>query len=262
MFKDLKLHIRDGGFINTNIPAYTDGVLRTALRRFLAFPSLKRQQYSQKGLSIAFDGYSYIGQKDSLNQYDKDLLHSFVLSNISREENFPQAFQKYLKQEFLEQLSFIRELEKKVLKILGFSESRAFYEEHSKHMVSSNFYPELDVAIQKIVPVDRLSFHTDVSLFSVFLFGLESGFVYEKPTGQIVLLDTIEEMVLFPGYFTELVTKGKIKALKHGVVFPGNRTEERFLFAFFSIPKSDAILELSSFKGSGSEYYQHYLNQF
>ncbi len=215
MFKDLKLHIRDGGFMSTNIPAYTDGVLRTALRRFLAFPSLKRQQYSQKGLSIAFDGYSYIGQKDSLNQYDKDLLHSFVLSNISREENFPQAFQKYLKQEFLEQLSFIRELEKKVLKILGFSESRAFYEEHSKHMVSSNFYPELDVAIQKIVPVDRLSFHTDVSLFSVFLFGLESGFAYKKPKGERVVLDTVDEVGLFLGYFMELLSNGTIKAFNH-----------------------------------------------
>lgn len=262
MFKDLKLKIRDGGFISTNIPAYTDGVLRTALRRFLALPSLEQQQYSQKELSIAFDGYSYIGQKDSLNQYDKDLLHSFVLSNISREESFPQAFQKYLKQEFLEQLVFIRKLEKEVLKTLGFPESRVFYEEHIKHMVSCNFYPELDVATQKIMPADRLSFHTDVSLFSVFLFGLEAGFVYEKPTGEKVVLDTIDEMVLFPGYFMELLTKGKIRALKHGVVLPENRTEERFSFAFFSIPKPDAILELSSFKGSGSEYYQHYLNQF
>jgi isopenicillin N synthase-like dioxygenase len=262
MFKNLKRTLSDGGFINANIPAYTDDVLRTALRQFLELPPLEQQQYSQKELSIAFDGYSYLGQKDSLNQYDKDLLHSVVLSDISKEEYFPQAFQKYLQQEFPEQLSFIRKLEKEVLKNLGFPEYEAFYEEHIRHTVSCNFYPELDVPTQKIVPADRLSFHTDVSLFSVFLFGLESGFAYKKPNGEKVVLDTVDEVGLFLGYFMELLSKGKIKALNHALALAKNRIEERFSFAFFSIPQLNANLQLSSFNGSGSDYYQHYLNQF
>lgn len=262
MFKDLMLHLRDGVFITTNIPAFNDDLIRTALRRFLELSPFERQQYSQKEIAVGFDGYSYLGQDDSLNQYDKDLLHSFVLSDISKEEHFPQAFQKYLQKKFPEQLSFIRELEKEVLKNLGFPEYLAFYEQYIKHMVSCNFYPELDTATKKKVPAERLSFHTDVSLFSVFLFGLESGFAYEKPNGEKVVLDTVDEVVLFPGYFMELLSKGKIKALIHGVVLPENRMEERFSFAFFSIPKPNATLELSSFNGSGSDYYQYYLNQF
>ncbi|MFT5735743.1 MAG: isopenicillin N synthase-like dioxygenase [Maribacter sp.] len=262
MFKDLKLILRDGGFISTNIPAYAHGVLETALRWFLELPSLERQQYSQKEFAVGFDGYSYLGQKDSLNQYDKDLLHSFGLSNISKEEYFPQAFQKYLQQEFLEQVSFIRKLKKEVLKTLGFPEYVVFYEKHIRHMISCNFYPELDVPTQKIVPGDRLSFHTDVSLFSVFLFGLESGFACEMLTGEKIVLDALDEVVLFSVYFMELLTNGKIKALNHGVALPENRMQERFSFTFFSIPQLDATLQLSSFKGTGSDYYQHYLKQF
>ncbi len=262
MFKDLKLNVRDGGFITTNIPAFNNDLIRTALRRFLELSPMERQQYSQKEIAVGFDGYSYLGQGDSLNQYDKDLLHSFVLSNISKEEYFPQTFQKYFQKEFPKQLSFIRELENEVLNALNFSEYVAFYEEHIKHMVSCNFYPRLDTVNQRMATADRLSFHIDVSLFSVFLFGLESGFAYEKPNGEKVFLDTVDEVVLFPGYFMELLSKGKVKALNHGVVLPENRTEERFSFAFFSIPKPDANLELSSFNGSGSDYYQNYLNQF
>ncbi|CAN0587399.1 unnamed protein product, partial [Ectocarpus sp. 12 AP-2014] len=180
MFQDLKLRLRDDGFITTNIPASKDTVLRTALQRFLEMPLSERMQYSQRKLGIAFDGYSYMGQADSLNQYDKDLLHSFVLSNISAVATFPETFQEYLRQEFLEQLAYIKALEKEVLHWLGFSEFQTFYDDHINHMVSCNFYPELDLENQKEKVVDRLSFHTDVSLFSIFLFGLEAGFAYEK----------------------------------------------------------------------------------
>lgn len=262
MFQNLKLALRDDGFITTNIPAAKDTVLRTALQRFLELPLSKRMQNSQKKLGVAFDGYSYMGQTDSLNQYDTDLLHSFVLSNISKEDTFPENFQEYLKQEFPEQLAYIRALEKEVLHCLGFAELTGFYEDNMKHMVSCNFYPELGVGVQEINTADRLSFHTDVSLFSVFLFGLEPGFAYEKPNGEKVILDTIDEVVLFPGNFMELVTNGRIKALNHGVILPENSRKERFSFAFFSIPRPNASLQLSSFNGTGQQYYEHYLNQF
>lgn len=262
MFKDLKLNLRDGGFITTNISAFNDDLLRTALQRFLVLSPVERQNYSQNELSLAFDGYSFLGQTDSLNQYDKDLLHSFVLSDIGKLERFPEAFQSYLRQEFPEHLAYIRALEIEVLNTFGFSEYVTLYEEQIKHMVSCNFYPELDLTAQKIMPADRLSFHTDVSLFSVFLFGIEPGFAYEKPNGDKVKLDTIDKVVLFPGYLLELLTNGKIKALNHGVTLPENRTEERFSFAFFSIPKPDASIQLESFKGGGTDYYHHYLNQF
>jgi len=261
MFQDLKLHHRDS-FITTNIPAFKDSELRTALQRFLGLPQTQRMEFSQKELGVAFDGYSYLGQTDSLNQYDKDLLHSFVISDISDQENFPEAFQAYLSQEFPEQLVLIKELEKEVLKRLGFREFGAFYENHIKHMVSCNFYPELAVKAHNILPSERLSYHTDVSLFSVFLFGLESGFSYERASGDKVVLDHIDEVVLFPGYLMELMTNGKIKALKHGVILPENRTEQRFSFAFFSLPAPQANIQFGSFKGSGKDYYEQYLNQF
>lgn len=262
MFQDLKLRLRDDGFITTNIPAFKDTVLRTALQRFLGLPLSERMQYAQKKLGVAFDGYSYMGQADSLNQYDKDLLHSFVLSNISAVATFPEIFQEYLKQKFPEQLAYSTALEKEVLHWLGFSELDLFYDDHIKHMVSCNFYPALDLTDQKTKASDRLSFHTDVSLFSVFLFGLESGFAYEKSSGEKVLQNAIDEVVLFPGYFMELMTNGKIKALNHGVILPENSREERFSFAFFSIPKPRASIQHSSFAGSGQAYYEHYLNQF
>jgi isopenicillin N synthase-like dioxygenase len=262
MFQDLKLSLGDDGFIKTDIPAFKDSGLRTALQRFLELPLSERMQYSQKKFGVAFDGYSYMGQTDSLNQYDKDRLHSFVLSYISTKKTFPEAFEIYLNQEFPEQLEYIKALEKEVLDWLGFSEFHMFYDDHISHMISCNFYPELDFENQKLKVKDRLSFHTDVSLFSVFLFGLEPGFAYTKANGEKVIRDTIDEVVLFPSYFMELLSNGKIKALNHGVVLPENRTEERFSFAFFSIPKPDAMLQLDSFKGSGADYYQHYLNQF
>lgn len=262
MFQDLKLAFGDGGLITTNIPAAKDTVLRTALQGFLALPLPERMQYSQQQLGMAFDGYSYMGQADSINQYDTDLLHSFVLSNISSGKTFPHTFQEYLKNAFQEQLGYIRALEKEVLNWLGFSELEGFYEDHIKHMVSCNFYPELGSAHQKTKALDRLSFHTDVSLFSVFLFGLESGFAYEKSSGEKVILNAMAEVVLFPGHFMELVTNGRIKALNHGVVLPENTREERFSFAFFSIPRPNASLQLGSFNGTGQTYYEHYLNQF
>ncbi|AZQ60106.1 hypothetical protein EJ994_15340 [Maribacter sp. MJ134] len=261
MFQDLKLHHRDG-FITTNIPALKDSKLRAALQRFLVLPLSKRMKYSQKKLEVAFDGYSYMGQTDSLNQYDSDLLHSFVLSDISDQENFPQPFQQYLSQEFPEQLLLIRELEKEILKRLGFSKFNIFYENHVSHMVSCNFYPELTNSVHNIELSERLSYHTDVSLFSIFLFGLESGFSYEKSSGDKVVLDSIDEVVLFPGHLMELMSNGKIKALNHGVVLPENRMEQRFSFAFFSLPKPQANMQFGSFKGSGKDYYKQYLNQF
>ncbi|MFD0798987.1 2OG-Fe(II) oxygenase family protein [Maribacter chungangensis] len=262
MFQDLKLRLRDDGFITTNIPASKDSVLRTALQRFLELPLSERMQYSQKKLGVAFDGYSYMGQTDSLNQYDKDLLHSFVLSDISTVETFPETFQEYLKQEFPEQLAYINALEKKVLHWLGVSELDLFYDDYIKQMVSCNYYPALALTDQKTKPLDRLSFHTDVSLFSVFLFGLESGFAYEKSNGKKVLQNAIDEVVLFPGCFMELMTNGKIKALNHGVILPENSSEERFSFAFFSIPEPRASIQHSSFTGSGKAYYEYYLNKF
>lgn len=262
MLQDLKINLRYDGFITTNISASKDIVLRTALQRFLELPLSERMLYSQKKLGVAFDGYSYMGQTDSLNQYDKDLLHSFVLSDISSQENFPQPFQEYISQEFPQQLVYIRALEKKVLKALGFSEFNMFYDEHIKHMVSCNFYPELDLPNQKTNSLNRLSFHTDVSLFSVFLFGLESGFAYENSNGEKRIQHTINEVVLFPSYFMELLTNGKIKALSHGVILPENSMKERYSFAFFSMPKPNASIQFGSFRGSGQEYYEHYLNQF
>lgn len=261
-FKNLRLAIKDNGFISTNVPVLKDTVLRTALRGFLELPLLQRVNYGQNRLGTAFDGYSYLGQTDSLNQYDKDLLHSFVLSDISEKKAFPDAFQEYLKAVFPEQLTLIKTLEIEVLKWLGMSTLNPFYEEYITHMVSCNYYPELDLVANRTKSTDRLSFHNDVSLFSVFPFGLEGGFAYENDHGEKVVQEATEEMILFPGYFMELMSNGKIKALSHGVLLPENTSKERFSFAFFSIPKPNARIACNLFHGNGRAYYEHYLNQF
>ena len=107
----------------------------------------------------------------------------------------------------------------------------------------------------------RLSKHVDVSLFTVFVYGASNGFTYEDEFGDLKPLHVSEHCVVFPGYLLEYITKGKYKALPHQVDLPQHH-EERYSFAFFSIPKPKQEMVFNDLEFTSETYYKAYLELF
>ena len=94
--------------LETNIKKSLDDVIKDAFKAFLEQPKDYKNTYRQSHFNCAFDGYSFLGQTDSLNQYSTDLLYSFVLSRFSSVDKFPKEFSKLFLYNWLN--SFIDEL--------------------------------------------------------------------------------------------------------------------------------------------------------
>ncbi|WP_420580383.1 2OG-Fe(II) oxygenase family protein [Reichenbachiella sp.] len=251
----------DGGLIVTDCPSQSAKVIQSSFRNFLYQPRAYQKNYLQKNFTQAFDGYSYLGQKDSSNQYETDLLHSFVISGLSPIHKYPTEFQSFLINDWKILTQLVRALEKEVIETLDIPGLSVFHDRHMDHMVSCNYYPALDQLKNRAGLDLRLSRHKDVSLFSVFIFGIDDGLSYEIESGEQKRLGQRSRVVIFPGYFLELISGGKYKAVEHQVELPKDNVE-RYSFAFFSIPKPESKIDFAGLELTGESYYEQYLNLF
>ncbi len=251
--------LTDFSLIETSSLKSSDMQLKESFKTFLNTPKTYKKQYLQAHYNCAFDGYSYLGQTNSINQYDTDLLHSFVLSEFSKKETFPKEFHSFLNTNWETLIARIKEIELTIIEQLNIPELKEFYHTNIGHMVSCNYYPPVDLKQNKVET--RLSKHVDVSLFTVFIFGASEGFTYENSLNKKVNLKATDNIVFFPGYLLEFLTQGKYKALPHEVDFSKN-DEERFSFAFFSIPKPMQTLTFNNVQCTSEAYYQKYLSLF
>lgn len=247
---------------NTHMPGKDDTQLRTALRNFVLQDAAYKKPYLQANFAKFQEGYSYWGQTDSTNQDYRDMLHSFVISEFHSPTDFPKEFQPFFAEQWDELQTAVRNSELALIEQLNISGLAELYHSSLGHMVSCNYYPPIADAPVTAIDNTRLMRHIDVSLFSTFVFGVDSGFSYLDQQGKLVELGKQTQIISFPGYLLEVLTEGKIKALQHQVNLPENREQERFSFAFFSIPKLDSQLQLGSVNLSGEQYLKQYLSLY
>lgn len=245
--------------VKTTVPKSSDLSLKSGFNQFLKQHESYKKEFLQTHYNCGFDGYSYMGQKDSSNQYDTDLLHSFVLSEFSDKKRFPIEFQGFLKDDWDALISKIKTIELEVIQALSIKGLKDFYDKSIGHMVSCNYYPKLNNSDNNAVL--RLSKHIDVSLFTVFVFGVENGFSYQNIQKEKEVLFASDNVVVFPGYLLEYLTKGKYKALEHQVDFT-RVDKERFSFAFFSLPKPNQHLKFDDIDFTSESYFENYLSLF
>lgn len=251
------------GIIELDLEKKSDLKIRTALSNFVKKDITYKNKFLQSRYKTAFDGYSYIGQKDSLNQYDSDLLHSFVLSEFQNVEHFPKEFHSFLKEDWNTVISTIKAIEIQRIQKLNNPILLQLYEEDLMgYMMSCNYYPKPTICTSDIKNKIRLSAHKDASLFTTFPFGVDKGLSIYNADKSVKEVNKKEKMILFTGYFIEFVSNNKIKALIHQVNLPEDLNSERFSFAVFSIPKPDAAFLVDGKKINGKDYYNAYLSLF
>ena len=130
-------------------------------------------------------------------------------------------------------------------------------------MVSCNYYPAQNNFDCSAAENTRLSAHPDVSLITIFPFGVDGDLEYQTADGSWKTMTPTDRIIGFSGYLMELATDGNIKALNHRVKLSKNRNSERFSFAFFSLSFPDAQLStLDEETISGKEYFEKYLELF
>ncbi len=246
------------GIVETAIPKSSDRNLQFAFKNFIKQPESYKKEFLQVYYNCGFDGYSFLGQKDSLNQYDTDLLYSFVLSEFSKQARFPKEFHVFLQNDWTNLVSKIKTIELYIIEQLKIEGLKTFYENTIGHMVSCNYYPK--VSLTNNISL-RLSKHKDVSLFTVFVFGTNDGFSYQNFSNKKEALHASNNVVIFPGYLLEFLTKGKYKALEHQVDFTADN-KERFSFAFFSLPKPFQSIKFNDFQFTSESYFKNYLALF
>lgn len=245
--------------VKTTVPKSSNLHLKTSFNQFLKQPEFYKKEFLQIHYNSGFDGYSFMGQKDSSNQYDTDLLHSFVLSEFSDKARFPKEFSRFLDHDWNALISKIRAIELCLIKTLNIKGLKEFYDKSIGHMVSCNYYPKLKASGHNNAL--RLSKHVDVSLFTVFVFGVENGFSYQNMKSKKEALFAQDNVVVFPGYLLEFLTNGKYKALEHQVDFT-EINKERFSFAFFSLPKPKQDLSFNDLQFTSASYFENYLSLF
>lgn len=231
----------DRGLILTDIPVQSVAPVKRAMRDFMSAPMHYRRQFLQKAYGVAFDGYSHCGQTDSSHQAPDDLLHSFVLSDSFPAERYPKAFQAFVRDHWSSLASRIRTLELSLLDTVP-AAIAAWYRQYASHMLSANFYPPAQQFAAAAQGNTRLSAHPDVSLFTVFPFGLDNAFEYEDSLGRWVPAPVTDCMIAFPGYLLQWLSGGRVKALNHRVRLDTDHSVERYSFAVFSIPAQGATL--------------------
>ena len=251
------------GIIATDVPALSPNRLPEQLRAFVERPWAYRKRYLQSVYRTAFDGYSFAGQTDSLNQGPDDALHSFVLSDFSPRAAFPEEFQRYLRDEWPAVTRAAREIEQGLLVQLGVEGLLEPYAASYGHMMSANYYPPAGRAQPE--GGLRLTEHPDVSLLTLFPFGAEAGFEYQDAEGAWRALAPTDRMVAFAGELLEWVTAGRIQALNHRVAPTGGETfGERFSYSLFSLPHPGTHItrEASSEAISVEAYIEAHLSRW
>ncbi|WP_298763848.1 2OG-Fe(II) oxygenase family protein [uncultured Polaribacter sp.] len=241
----------------------SDVTIRKALASFVQKDRVYKNNYLQANYKKAFDGYSFIGQKDSLNQYDTDMLHSFVLSDFQEVEHFPKEFHPFLKNEWKPLIKRIKALELASIKKLNNSILEQLYKDDViGYMMSCNYYPKPLKYSAFAKNNTRLSAHKDVSLFTTFPFGIANGLSFFNEEKNRVAVGEKNTIIQFSGYFLEFVSQHKIKALEHQVNLPKDLNTERYSFAIFSIPKPNISFWLGNKKIESNNYYKKYLSLF
>ena len=231
-------------------------MLKSALDEFLLRPLEYRVQFAQKnyGLDkVGFDGYSFPGQTDSVNQAYDDHLHSMVFSEFLTADAYPEEFCEYLTSYFLDTVRAIKkaidltnlEVELGLKDCLGIS-------------ASINYYPKMDSMAKTEGP--RLTQHVDGSLLTLFPYGLEQGLYYEKQ-GSWIEWPANDKALCFPGYMSTLLDIN-VMPLNHKLNWV-NEQEDRYAFAFFVVPKpASMFIDKHGRNLSAFDYYQKYLALF
>jgi hypothetical protein len=246
--------------ITTNLLAKSPITIQEAFSAFLKRPRDYRNGFMQSRYDTAFDGYSYMGQKDSLNQYDSDMLHSFVLSDFQPVEDFPEEFQGFLTDEWPQLTAKVREMELKIIDKLDLPFKQLYEDDTIGYMMSCNYYPKPSDC-NVVAKNTRLSMHADVSLLTTFPYGVAKGLSYFQH-GKHIQVNENEKTIVFFGYFADFISDGEVKAIEHQVELPVDLDSERYSFAIFSIPKPGSIFQLGNRKFSGNDYYAKYLSLF
>ncbi|MED7819376.1 MULTISPECIES: 2OG-Fe(II) oxygenase family protein [unclassified Francisella] len=254
------LLIKEGCCV-TDIPALSGYEnLANSLKSFILREKSYKDKYLQKNFSKGFDGYSYLGQQDSTNQGATDLLHSFVLSNLHESSCFPIEFKEFLLDQWSCIYKQIQLIEKAVISSLNSKILSDIYE-NMAHMVSCNFYPEVEG--EMLSEPLRLTEHTDISLFTIFPFGTSEGLEYKNSQGQWQKIPASDKVTIFNGYFMNYWSNGKFTACDHRVNLDKKMTKERASFAFFSIPHPQQDIKLiNDSTASAQKYYDDYLALF
>ncbi|WP_420585668.1 2OG-Fe(II) oxygenase family protein [Ruegeria sp.] len=243
---------------DTQIPRQPD----TALREFVELSEAEKAPYLQDRFDQGFDGYSYWGQSDSKNQYDTDMLHSFVISEFTPPERFPAGFQRFFETDWADLRKTVREVEREIIATLDVPGLDELYEESIGHMVSCNYYPKTQGTRQTARGNTRLSRHKDVSLLTTFVFGLDAGMSYVDAEGAVQEMGQKPHVLSFPGYLMEVLSAGRVPALEHQVDLPEDALSERFSFAFFSVPRPGSEMRLPGLELSAEAYHARYLSLF
>jgi len=228
------------------------------IKAFISRPSSYRQRYLQSNYGVAFDGYSYDGQQDSLNQGADDPLHSFVLSDFSPIESFPVEFAPFLNNHWHSLCRDITQIEVRMLDTIDTALAQQFTDCFG-HMMSANYYPKQSSRHAK-APKFRLSEHPDVSLMTVFPNGVDHCFQYQHPETNAWCAIEPGRPIVFAGHLLEWLTDGRIKALNHRVVYEQN-DQERCSFALFSLPYPNSSLKsLAGNHIAAEAFYQEHLS--
>lgn len=215
----MKLQIESkNGYFLTNCQIRKPPLLENALQKFLLNKMEYKTQYLQKNYSYGFYGYSYMGQKDSTNQYASDLLHSFVISDFHPIESYPKEFHEFLQNEWKVINATVAHIERTIIDMLDYknkNEIKQFYTQNIGHMLSMNHYPKVEEDSCQV----RLSAHKDVSLLSVFPFGIQKDLMIQNFEGRWVKVKATKKVIVLTGYLLECITKGAIKGINHKVMF-------------------------------------------
>ncbi|OIQ30935.1 MAG: hypothetical protein BM564_01615 [Bacteroidetes bacterium MedPE-SWsnd-G2] len=250
--------------IESQTPILQDSSVKKALSSFINQPDSYKSKFLQSAYNVGFDGYSYIGQKDSLNQYDTDLLHSFVISDFVSVDKYPKEFHQFLATEWQVLTTAIKTIELELAEQLNLPGLIQLYQEDKVgYMMSCNFYPDPKRLQAEAETNVRLSSHKDASIFTTFPFGIDKGLAYTTNENNIQNVGVVNQhMFSFKGYFIEYFSNHQQQALQHQVDLPENPSSERFSFAVFSLPKPKSTFYHNGKLISGATYFNDYLSLF
>lgn len=244
-------YFKNVGIWYTGVKALDHSHHVSSLKSFLNKSEAYKSNFLQTKFNSGFEGYSYMGQTDSANQYADDQLYTYVISDYFDANLHPPEFNPLISSQkgILPQ---IKTLERELLSALS-QEALSFYDTYISHSLSANYYPP------KGANSLRLSPHPDGSLLTVFPFGMDEQFKFEAPDGSWHTIEKTNEIVCFSGYL--LQCHSGIKALHHKVEESGT-LEERFSFAYFSVPKPKCSFHLSEGETTTEAYFKKYLSLF
>lgn len=257
--KQSAISLNSSGYLIAPCPAIDSSEIQQAFSSFIHQQRSHQLQFLQKEYGLAYDGFSYYGQTDSSHQAHDDLISTFVLSEFYPVERYPPEFHRFLNGRWKEVVQVVRTLETELLTQLDMPGLLDFYRRNIGHMVSNNYYPPLKEFTTKAAGNTRLSAHPDASLFTVFPFGIDQELELDvtgkngEPTWQSV--DAADSILIYPGYLTEMWTRGEIKAMNHRVRLSENRTAERFSFSLFSLPIPQREFQMPGRGPTTSEEY-------